>query len=894
MKSASGQQSSLSSFLGPKAKGKPKASTKDEKDQTSKTSKISDKQSSTSTNEIATKSAKPPKPADDMDVDKSEHEVLSEDEDEAPVRKRTKRSRIDLDSDEGSDSGGVATVRRLARRQAISTKDEDESSPPPISSAPPSSPPPDDPVSDAPSSPPKKPKAKPSSAPKKIGKADKSSKKGTAKITPNPSLPPLEKVKIEGEEEAEAISDDDLVDEEGASKRKNKEVASKTAELALAKMEDVDFGWKDGETVPYAALAQAFSLIEATTKRLEITAILTAFLTLVIRRATAKPTNMTESKGKEPSTSGYQDVLQCVYLCINRLAPDYTGIELGIGESLLVKAIGESTGRKIDAIKEELKKEGDLGLVAMNSRAMQKTLWKPKPLTLPAVFKSLLEIAQSTGHSSQNKKIGIITKLLAACLPDHAEAKYIIRSLEGKLRIRLAERTVLVALAQASVLAANHKDVEKWTKEDLGAKCDEGVEILKSVFSEIPSYDIVIPALLTGGMDSLRENCKLTPGIPLKPMLAKPTKAIGEVLDKFENTKFTCEYKYDGERAQVHRLEDGTVAVFSRNSEDMSKKYPDLVEQLPRCFKESTKSFVLDAEAVAIDKTTKKLLPFQELSKRKRKDVKVEDIQVRVCLFGFDLLYLNGESLLRQTLEERRKLLREHFIEVDCEFAFAKASDGETTEEIQIFLEESVKDGCEGLMVKTLTGDASRYEPSRRSVNWLKLKKDYLAGIGDSLDLVVVGAYYGKGKRTKVYGAFLLACYDPDAEEYQTICKIGTGFSDEALAAHYAQLQPLEQSKPRGNIKIGGAKPDIWFEPKVVWEVLTADLSLSPVYEAARGLVDDRGISLRFPRFIRVRDDKSADDATEPSQIAEMYERQSLAQNGPGKKKRGGEDDDFW
>ncbi|CAE6502936.1 unnamed protein product [Rhizoctonia solani] len=891
MKPAPAQQASLSEFLGAKGGAKSKASTKDKESSGSKTSKVSSKpKQEVKSEKIATESVKAAEPTEGMEVDQPERKVLSDDDDEAPVRKRVKRNRVDLGSDEGSDGGGVSTVRRLTKRKAISTRDEDESSPPPISSAPPSSPPPDDPT---PSSPPKKSRAKSSSGPNKPEKTSKASKKDATDVAPKASLPPQDKNEKEVEE-IEAASDEDLVDEEGASKRKNKEVASKTAELALAKMKDVDFGWKDGETVPYAALAQAFSLIEATTKRLEITAILTAFLTLVIRRATAKPTTKTQSKDKEPVTSGHQDVLQCVYLCINRLAPDYTGIELGIGESLLVKAIGESTGRKIDAIKDELKKEGDLGLVAMNSRAMQKTLWKPKPLTLPAVFKSLLEIAQSTGHSSQNKKIGIITKLLAACLPDHAEAKYIIRSLEGKLRIRLAERTVLVALAQACVLAANYEDVEKWSKEDLGAKCDEGVEILKAVYSEIPSYDIVIPALLTGGMDSLRETCKLTPGIPLKPMLAKPTKAIGEVLDKFENTKFTCEYKYDGERAQVHRLEDGTVAVFSRNSEDMSKKYPDLVEQLPRCFKESTKSFVLDAEAVAIDKTTKKLLPFQELSKRKRKDVKVEDIQVRVCLFGFDLLYLNGESLLRKTLEERRKLLREHFTEVDCEFAFAKASDGETTEEIQVFLEESVKDGCEGLMVKTLTGDASRYEPSRRSVNWLKLKKDYLAGIGDSLDLVVVGAYYGKGKRTKVYGAFLLACYDPDAEEYQTICKIGTGFSDEALAAHYAQLQPLEQPKPWGNVKIGGAKPDIWFEPKVVWEVLTADLSLSPVYEAARGLVDDRGISLRFPRFIRVRDDKSADDATEPSQIAEMYERQSLAQNGPGKKKRGGEDDDFW
>ncbi|KAJ1305103.1 hypothetical protein OPQ81_000142 [Rhizoctonia solani] len=878
MKPAPAQQASLSEFLGPKGKAKAKGSAKDKEDKAHGDSSKPKKDATSAKKD--TKSTKAANPTEHMQIDESDHKLPSEDEDEVPVRKRIKRGRVDLDSDEGSDSGGLATTRRIAKRKVISSKEEHESSPPPVSSAPPSSPPLDYPVSDAPPSPRKKPKTNSSSVPKKTETVIKSSKKDAAEV-----------VDKDGEEEIGEASDEELADEEGESKRKNKEVASKTAVLALAKMEDVDFGWKDGETVPYAALAQAFSLIEATTKRLEITAILTAFLTLVIRRATAKPAKTTGPKDKQPTTDGYQDVLQCVYLCINRLAPDYTGIELGIGESLLIKAIGESTGRKIDAIKDELKKEGDLGLVAMNSRAMQKTLWKPKPLTLPFVFKSLLEIAQSTGHSSQNKKIGIITKLLAACLPDHAEAKYIIRSLEGKLRIRLAERTVLVALAQACVLAENSKDVEKWSKEDLGAKCDEGVEILKSVYSEIPSYDIVIPALLTGGMDALQETCKLTPGIPLKPMLAKPTKAIGEVLDKFENTKFTCEYKYDGERAQVHKLEDGTVSVFSRNSEDMSKKYPDLVEQLP---KETTKSFVLDAEAVAIDKTTKKLLPFQELSKRKRKDVKVEDIQVRVCLFGFDLLYLNGESLLRKTLQERRELLREHFVEVDCEFAFAKSSDGETTEEIQVFLEESVKDGCEGLMVKTLTGEASRYEPSRRSVNWLKLKKDYLAGIGDSLDLVVVGAYYGKGKRTKVYGAFLLACYDPDAEEYQTICKIGTGFSDEALAAHYAQLQPLEQAKPWGNVKIGGAKPDIWFEPKVVWEVLTADLSLSPIYEAARGLVDDRGISLRFPRFIRVRDDKSSEDATEPSQIAEMYERQSLAQNGTGKKKRGGEDDDFW
>lgn len=193
--------------------------------------------------------------------------------------------------------------------------------------------------------------------------------------------------------------------------------------------------------------------------------------------------------------------------------------------------------------------------------------------------------------------------------------------------------------------------------------------------------------------------------------------------------------------------------------------------------------------------------------------------------------------MLQLELKERRRRLNEHFIPVEGEFDFAKASDGTTTEEIQTFLEQSVKDGCEGLMVKMLTTPASTYEPSRRSINWLKLKKDYLSGVGDSLDLVVVGAYYGKGKRTNWYGAFLLACYDQDSENYQTICKIGTGFSEEILQQFYDELHPLEITSARGDLEVGGAKPDVWFEPKVVWEVLTADLSLSPVYTAGHGIV---------------------------------------------------------
>ncbi|KAG6890419.1 hypothetical protein C0995_008773 [Termitomyces sp. Mi166 len=762
-----------------------------------------------------------------------------------------------VDSDHAPKGNALTKKRRI-----IESEDEDDppkAAPPPTSSPQPSSsrssPSGPLPTSSAPSSP-KSPKTRP---------------KGKAKaVDVTEPLPDIEQGgavassadeggEDEGEDEVDPVeSDDDLgTGRQAASKRHACHPIT--------------------TRVPYAALTQTFSHIESTTKRLEKNAFLTSFLLLVIQRS---------AKGD------YKSLLQAVYLCINRLSPDYVGIELGIGESLLVKAIAESTGRSIAVIKADLQREGDLGLVAMASLSHSNRRNQPEtiPLELQKLSKDPVQ-----AKTSQAKKVAIITKLLAAC--QDFEAKYIVRSLEGKLRIGNAERSVLVAIAHAAVLAERERVGKRWSSEKLAARLEEGANIIKAVYSELPSYDEVIPALLEHGIDGLREHCKLTPGVPLKPMLAKPTKAIGEVLDRFENKHFTCEYKYDGERAQarrsVHKLADGTVAVFSRNSEDMSKKYPDLVDQLPKCIKDATQSFVLDAEAVAIDRTTGKLMPFQELSRRKRKDVKVEDIQVRVCLFAFDLLYLNGEPLLQKPLFERRKLLREHFSVVQGEFNFAKSSDSETTEEIQSFLEESVKDGCEGLMVKMLESDASFYEPSRRSVNWLKLKKDYLAGVGDSLDLVVVGGYYGKGKRTNVYGAFLLACYDSDSEEYQTICKIGTGFSEEMLQSHYETLKPLELAKVRGDVKVGGAKPDVWFEPKVVWEVLTADLSLSPVYTAAQGLVEERGISLRFPRFIRIRDDKDADDATSPEQIAEMYERQALAQSN-GRKKGVDADDGFW
>ncbi len=477
-------------------------------------------------------------------------------------------------------------------------------------------------------------------------------------------------------EGSSGTSQSDAEELDSSSEEEKPEIAAKAREKVQSTLKatgnDPFSDWKAGEPVPYAALCTTFSKIEMTTKRLEILAHCSLFLRQVLRLTP-------------------QDLLPTVLLMINKLAADYSGVELGIGESLIMKAIGESTGRSLSIIKADQNEIGDLGLVAAKSRSNQPTMFKPKALTVRGVHEGLMAIATVEGQGAQSRKIAGIKRLLSAADAHLAgkggkgvditkdkggpsEAKFIVRTLEGKLRLGLADKTVLVALAQAVVF---HELSKSGSKVPTTEQLAKGESILKSVYrydtalwrshsvlienSELPSYEVVIPAMLEHGISNLRENCKLQPGVPLKPMLAKPTKSITEVLDRFEGKDFTCEYKYDGERAQIHfvahdspqhyattvpsagRTEKGISNIFSRNSEDLSKKYPDILEKLPTWVKDGNKSFVLDCETVAWDVTEKKVLPFQQLMTRKRKDVKTEDVKVKVCVFAFDLLFLNGE-----------------------------------------------------------------------------------------------------------------------------------------------------------------------------------------------------------------------------------------------------------
>ena len=254
-----------------------------------------------------------------------------------------------------------------------------------------------------------------------------------------------------------------------------------------------------------------------------------------------------------------------------------------------------------------------------------------------------------------------------------------------------------------------------------------------------------------------------------------------------------------------------------------------------------------------------------------------------------------GQAVVEKTLQERRDLLYKAFTPVEGEFAFAQYGNTNELDEIQTLLEDSVKASCEGLMVKLLDTSESGYEPSKRSRNWLKIKKDYLAGVGDSLDLVVLGAYFGKGKRTSVYGAFLLACHNSANDTYETVCNIGTGFSEAILEELHTKLSEIAIEKPKPfytHSAVPKDQPDVWFEPRYVWEVKTADLTVSPRYKAGAAALNDatgKGISLRFPRFIKERDDKKPDQATGSKMVVEMYRKQEAVT----KTKGPSADDDF-
>lgn len=568
------------------------------------------------------------------------------------------------------------------------------------------------------------------------------------------------------------------------------------------------------DKILFLELCKIWERIASTTKRLEIQSILADFFRNV--------------KKQDPDS-----LSAIMFLCNASLYPEYYNIELGIGEHIIQATISEATGLSIKTIKQKFSKTGDLGVIAMENRVNQLFISK-KQLTVQEVFDQMKKISKETGKSSTNSKKNLMLWLMNAS--SSLEAKYLIRLFECQLKIGLALQTILISLSLAFD--------------------ESNFEIIKSAYNKHPDFDYLPKMLMEHGIEKLGNVCKITPGIPIKPMLAHPHKNLTKAFSKFENSSFLAEFKYDGERVQIHHF-DGITKIFSRNSEDMTGKFPDIAS-----LKISDKPFILDGECVAFGDG--KILPFQLLSTRKRKNI--DKIEVQVCVFAFDLVYYDQQELLDHSLNERREILRSNFNEINDKFKFATGFECKSIEDIETAFKNATDANSEGLMLKSLN---SPYQPSHRSNSWGKIKKDYLDSVGDSLDLVVVGAFYGKGKRTGNYGGFLLATYNDETGKYEPCCKIGTGFSDENLQLFYDQLSPkvtTVTSEVDYNDK--NIKPDLWITPHYVWEVKAASLSLSPIYSAGSR---DKGISLRFPRFLRERTDKKATDATTSNQIWRMY-----------------------
>ncbi|PWA99704.1 DNA LIGASE 6 [Artemisia annua] len=515
-------------------------------------------------------------------------------------------------------------------------------------------------------------------------------------------------------------------------------VASDVVTLPPEKYSPTDHAcWKDGQPAPYLHIARTFSLLDDEKGKIKATSMLcNMFRSLLVLSP--------------------EDVLPAVYLCTKKIAPDHENTELNIGGSIVTAALEEACGTNRSKIRELYTSLGDLGDVAQLCRQTQKLLAPPAPLSIRGVYSVLRDISVQTGNGSIMRKRNLIVNLMRSCR--EMEIKFIVRTLVRNLRIGAMMRTVLSALAHAIVMNSNHGRAMENQKEMLQGLSAAVIE----AYNMLPNLDLLIPSVMTKGVEFSSATLSMVPGIPIKPMLAKITNGVPQVLKLFHGKALTCEFKYDGQRAQIHKLSDGSIRVFSRNGDDTTSRFPDVISIINDVCKSDTMTFIIDAEVVAVDrKSGPKLLSFQELSSRdrggKNSVITVDNIKVDVCVFAFDVMFANGEQLLGLPLRQRRKYLKDlfgdekigHFEysrEITVEMDDADVANEATVTKMNQLFDDAFHSSCEGLMVKSLDIEAG-YLPSKRSDSWLKVKRDYVEGLNDSLDLVPIGAWYGNGRK---------------------------------------------------------------------------------------------------------------------------------------------------
>jgi DNA ligase-1 len=530
------------------------------------------------------------------------------------------------------------------------------------------------------------------------------------------------------------------------------------------------------------------------------------------------------------------EIRKVAYLTLGRIANDFTGINLGMAAKMVLKAVAAAAHKDEGEVRRLYKQRGDIGIVAEELVGRRR-----KELSVSEVFFVLHKIASASGAGSQERKITLLADLFRNASAQ--EARYLARIVQGNLRLGVGDKAVLDALCITFTGSkAARKEVEH-------------------AYNISPDAGLIAQTIAAKGLAGIRK-IGVMPGVPIQMMLCQRVKDLDELPGKM-GVPFAVEEKYDGERIQAHKR-GNIITLYSRRLENITAQFPDIVAAIRRGVK--ARDCVLEGEAMPVDRQGN-MLPFQVLMSRRRKHDIAEYVRkIPVCLFVFELLFLNGKSLIRESYPKRYALLQNN-IRQSPALKPALRKICKTPGEAEEFFNAAVQRGGEGIVVKSLR-EHSAYQAGVRGWNWVKWKPEYVKGLRDTFDLVVVGAYRGRGRRAGAYGALLCAAYNDKADRFETFCKLGTGFSDKDLAELPKKFRRFETKSKPAHVEVSRLMvPDVWFAPGLVVEVSGAEITKSPNHTCGTGL------ALRFPRFLRHRPEKKPEQATTTKEILKIAGR---------------------
>ena len=571
---------------------------------------------------------------------------------------------------------------------------------------------------------------------------------------------------------------------------------------------------------------------------------------------------MTELLAKLYKELSENEVDKATYLLTGRLGPLYGPREFGLAEKSVISSAVQALNIDKSTFVKRFKEIGDLGeaLQEFKEKGEQGLLWTPKDPEIVEVYEELVKLAEAQGEGAMTFKINLLAGLIQTL--DPLSCKYLVRIVLGKLRLGFSDMTILDALSW-------------YLKGDKSLR-----PILEKAYHVRPDLGYIAKLVKQEKLEQLE---KIKPEVftPIIMMRAERLSSAEEIVKKIGEC--IIEPKYDGFRLQVH-YKDGKVKLFSRNLEDVTFMYPDIVEGVKKEI--TVKEAIFEGEAIGFDPHSGSFLPFQETVQRKRKyDIEKMAKEVPLKLFAFELLLVDGESFLQKPFIERRRMLEKIFKLTGDIFkdTVLLAPEIKTSDprKIEMYFEDAVGRGLEGIMAKKIDGV---YRPGVREWNWIKYKRSYSSKLEDTIDCLVMGYDYGKGKRAEFgIGAFLVGVYDEEEDKYFTIAKIGTGLTDDEWREMKRRCDEFKTDrKPALYVVDKQIEPDVWVKPAIVVEILADEITRSPVHTAGRVMkrtktgaaweVDVPGFALRFPRLVRFRDDKRPEEVTTLAEIRRMYE----------------------